>query len=57
VITGVQKGYSQVIEEGLTGDEWVITKGIIKGVPGKQVVPERVQAQSADVKTVQEVGK
>jgi multidrug efflux pump subunit AcrA (membrane-fusion protein) len=54
VKTGVQQGYSQVIDEGLAGDEWVITIGLLKAAPGKQVAPERAQAQkSAGEKPVQ----
>lgn len=30
-----------VIEEGLEGGEWVIVKGILKALPGRQVTPER----------------
>ena len=30
-----------VIEEGLNGKEWVIIKGLIRAVPGRQVTPER----------------
>lgn len=32
---------SQVIEEGLTGSEWVIVKGHLRAVAGRQVTPER----------------
>jgi RND family efflux transporter MFP subunit len=57
VKTGVQKGFAQVIETGLTGDEWVITIGVLKASPGKEVTPERTQLQSAQGKPAQEVGK
>ncbi len=54
VKTGVQQGSSQVIDEGLAGDEWVITIGLLKAAPGKQVTPERAQAhKSAGEKPVQ----
>jgi len=45
VKTGAQKDYSYVIEEGLNGDEWVVTAGVLKAIPGKQVVPERAEKQ------------
>ena len=57
VKTGVQKDHSYVIEEGLNGDEWVITVGLLKAVPGKQVTPERSQPQGAAEKPVQGDGK
>ena len=47
VKTGAQKNHSYVIEEGLTGDEWVVTNGVLKAVPGRQVTPERNQPQGA----------
>ena len=57
VKTGAQKDHSYVIEEGLTGDEWVVTNGVLKAVPGKQVTPERAQGQGAAEKPVQGAGK
>ena len=39
--TGAQVDHLRVVEEGLTGKEWVVTKGIQKAIPGKQVTPER----------------
>jgi RND family efflux transporter MFP subunit len=32
---------SQVIDEGLTGSEWVIVKGHLRAIVGRQVTPER----------------
>lgn len=55
--TGTIKGYSYTIEGGLTGDEWVVTNGLLKAVPGKQVTPERSDLQSAADKTAQGAGK
>jgi multidrug efflux pump subunit AcrA (membrane-fusion protein) len=57
VKTGAQKNHSYVIEEGLTGDEWVVTNGVLKAFPGRQVTPERVQPQGAAEKPVQGAGK
>ena len=41
VKTGAVFDQSQVIEEGLTGSEWVIVKGHLRAVVGRQVTPER----------------
>ena len=57
VKTGALKDHSYVIEEGLTGDEWVVTNGVLKAVPGRQVTPERNQPQGAAEKSGQGAGK
>ena len=57
VKTGAQKNHLYVIEEGLTGDEWVVTNGVLKAIPGKQVTPERDQLKGAAEKPAQEAGK
>ncbi len=57
VKTGVQKEHSYVIEEGIKGDEWVVTVGLLNAVPGKQVIPERAQSQCAEEKAAQGAGK
>ena len=36
---GVQKEERRVIEEGLQGDEWVITNGLLRAIPGRPVTP------------------
>ncbi len=41
VKTGPVVDSLRVIEEGLTGQEWVIVKGLQKAAPGKPVTPER----------------
>jgi RND family efflux transporter MFP subunit len=41
VKTGTQVDHLQVIEEGLTGKEWVVIKGLQKAIPGRQVTPEK----------------
>jgi RND family efflux transporter MFP subunit len=42
---GVRRGSSiddlRVVEEGLSGNEWVVVKGTQKAVPGRQVRPEK----------------
>ena len=41
VKTGSSVDNLRVIEDGLTGKEWVIIKGVQKAVPGRPVTPER----------------
>jgi RND family efflux transporter MFP subunit len=41
VKTGTLVNHLRVIEEGLTGKEWVVVKGVQKAIPGRQVTPER----------------
>jgi RND family efflux transporter MFP subunit len=49
--TGVKAGrvmdHMQVIDEGLTGQEWIVTQGIQKAVPGRPVTPEMVTSKEA----------
>jgi RND family efflux transporter MFP subunit len=44
VKTGASKDSMSVIEDGLTGDEWVIVNGLLKAIPGRPVTPEREAA-------------
>jgi RND family efflux transporter MFP subunit len=46
VKTGHQKDHSYVIESGLNGDEWVVTLGVLKAIPGKPVTAERKGSDS-----------
>ena len=32
---------TRVIEEGLSGKEWVVIKGTQKAIPGRSVTPDR----------------
>ncbi len=57
VKTGAQKDYSYVIEEGLSGDEWVVTNGLLRAVPGRPVTPERAPAQAPAQKPAQGTAK
>jgi RND family efflux transporter MFP subunit len=41
VTTGPAVESQRAIEEGLTGQEWVIVNGLLKAAPGRQVTPER----------------
>jgi RND family efflux transporter MFP subunit len=41
VKTGAPVDNLRVVEEGLTGDEWVITTNLIRAIPGRPVKPER----------------
>ena len=47
---GVLLEHLRAVEEGLTGKEWVVIKGVQKAIPGKPVTPER-QDLRAPVKT------
>lgn len=47
VRTGTTVGSLQVIEEGLSGIEWVVVKGVQKAVPGAKVTPERQNATTS----------
>ena len=38
---GNSVGESYIIEDGLTGNEWIVVEGLLKAVPGRQVTPER----------------
>jgi RND family efflux transporter MFP subunit len=44
VKTGALVDHLEVIEEGLAGNEWVIVKGHLRAIVGKQVTPERERA-------------
>jgi RND family efflux transporter MFP subunit len=41
VRTGTLVDNLRVVEEGLTGKEWVVMRGIQKAIPGKRVTPEK----------------
>ena len=41
VKTGIAKDSLYVIEKGLTGNEWVVIKGLLGAIPGHKVNPER----------------
>ncbi len=41
VRTGTTVDHLQVVEEGLTGNEWVVIKGLQKAIPGRKVTPEK----------------
>jgi hypothetical protein len=38
-----------VIESGLTGEEWVVTNGMQRAVPGNKVDPEKKPMTTATV--------
>jgi RND family efflux transporter MFP subunit len=42
--TGSPVDNMRVVEEGLTGDEWVITTNLIRAIPGRPVKPERQES-------------
>jgi RND family efflux transporter MFP subunit len=39
VKTGIEVGDLRVVQEGLTGNEWIITNGLLRAFPGKPVTP------------------
>jgi RND family efflux transporter MFP subunit len=41
---GPQKDHSYVVEDGLKGEERVVTDGVLKAVPGKPVTPQAASA-------------
>ena len=41
VRTGTLVDHLRVVEEGLTGKEWVVVRGVQKAIPGRPVTPER----------------
>ncbi|HUJ89219.1 MAG TPA: efflux RND transporter periplasmic adaptor subunit [Syntrophorhabdales bacterium] len=41
VKTGTTADHMRVIEEGLTGKEWVVVNGVQKAFPGRKVTPEK----------------
>ncbi|MGC1404131.1 MAG: efflux RND transporter periplasmic adaptor subunit [Thermodesulfobacteriota bacterium] len=47
---GVRAGMAldnlRVIEEGLTGTEWIVVKGLQKAVPGRRVTPQKLDLQT-----------
>jgi RND family efflux transporter MFP subunit len=58
VKTGSSVANLRVIEEGLTGMEWVVIKGIQKAIPGRPVTPERQNSRtSAPQSPLHRVGK
>jgi len=44
VKTGAPVDNLRIVEEGLTGDEWVITTNLIRAIPGRPVQPERLES-------------
>jgi RND family efflux transporter MFP subunit len=49
VRTGATVDNLRVIEEGLNGKEWVISKGLLRAAPGRQVAPEREGVQTPGI--------
>ncbi|MDR3569992.1 MAG: efflux RND transporter periplasmic adaptor subunit [Syntrophobacteraceae bacterium] len=48
VTVGPVKGYSYVIEKGLTGNELIVTKGVLKAIPGGKVNPVLAKGSPKD---------
>jgi len=49
VRAGTLVDHLRVVEEGLTGKEWVVIKGLQKAVPGRQVTPEQEGVQTPGI--------
>ena len=49
VRTGATVDNLRVMEEGLNGKEWVISKGLLRAAPGRQVAPEREGVQTPGI--------
>jgi hypothetical protein len=45
VTTGPAVESLRAIDKGLSGKEWVIVNGLLKAAPGRQVTPEREEAE------------
>jgi multidrug efflux pump subunit AcrA (membrane-fusion protein) len=45
VKTGILAQNLRVIEEGLTGKEWVVINAVQKAIPGRTVTPQRQNAE------------
>ena len=57
VKTGALVDHLRVIEEGLTGKEWVVIKGIQKAIPGRPVTPERQDLRTSGTSSPQSTGQ
>jgi RND family efflux transporter MFP subunit len=47
VTVGNEVGDKRVVKEGLTGNEWIITEGMLRAFPGKPVSPVKDQPGAA----------
>ncbi len=57
VKTGALVDHLRVVEEGLTGKEWVVIKGIQKAIPGRPVTPERQDLPTSGTSSPQSTGQ
>jgi hypothetical protein len=57
VKTGALVDNLRVIEEGLTGKEWIVIKGIQKAIPGRPVAPERQDSRTSGTSSPQSTGQ
>ncbi len=44
---GIEVGDHRVVKEGLTGNEWIITNGLLRAFPGKPVTPVKERPTAA----------
>jgi RND family efflux transporter MFP subunit len=54
--TGAQVDHLRVVEEGLTGKEWVVIKGIQKAIPGRPVTLERQESPTSGASSPRSTG-
>jgi RND family efflux transporter MFP subunit len=57
VKTGALVDHLRVVEEGLTGKEWIVIKGIQKAIPGRPVTPERQDLRTSGTSSPQSTGQ
>lgn len=55
--TGTAVDRLQVIEEGLTGKEWIVIKGVQMAIPGRQVTPEKQEPGASAATSLQTSGQ
>ncbi len=53
VKTSALVDHLRVVEEGLTGKEWIVIKGIQKAIPGRPVTPERQDSRASGTSSPQ----
>ncbi len=53
---GIQMGDRRVVQEGLTGNEWIITNGLLRAFPGKPVNPVKETPTAAPAGNVSQSG-
>jgi RND family efflux transporter MFP subunit len=57
VKVGIEVGNHRVVSEGLTGNEWIITEGLLRAFPGKPVNPVKEKPMASPDGTVAKPGQ